>query len=176
MRLGRLGEFIRGAVFIFGGLTIFFLIFGLAQIRINTSSSLPLGLYITTSEATELVEFCPPEPWAHLAALRGYRNKGACRDGASPLLKPVVAWPGDTVVYSPQGIQINGKLLPNTAARREDSNGRVLSPWSFGTYVVEPGTVWVASSYSDRSFDSRYMGPISTGNVRDHLRPLLTLW
>ena len=38
-----------------------------------------------------LVEFCPAEPFADLAIERGYRDAGICRDGAAPLLKPVVA-------------------------------------------------------------------------------------
>ena len=176
MRRGRLVKTIRGAVVIFGGLVCLFCVFGLADLRINTSPSLPVGIYVASSEDGALVEFCPLEPWAHLAATRGYRSAGTCRDGASPLLKPVVARPGDTVVYSSNGIQVNGKLLRNSAPHREDSQGRILSPWPFGTYHVKFGTIWVASSYSDRSFDSRYMGPIPTHTVRAHLRPLLTLW
>jgi conjugative transfer signal peptidase TraF len=176
MRRGLLGKAVRGVAIAFCGLTVVFQVFGLAGLRINTSPSLPLGIYIAASGESELVEFCPPEPWARMAAERGYRTEGTCRDGASPLLKPVVAHPGDTVEYSPAGIRINSKLLANTAPRRADSKGRVLSPWPFGTYVVAPGTIWVASSYSDRSFDSRYMGPIPVRSVRDCLSPLLTLW
>ncbi len=176
MRRGLLGKAIHGAMIAFCGLTILFQVFGHVGLRINTSSSLPVGIYITTSEKSELVEFCPPEPLARLAAERGYRTKGTCKDGASPLLKPVVAQPGDIVEYSTAGIRINGSLLANTAPHSADSKGRVLSPWPFGTYVVEPGTIWVASSYSDRSFDSRYMGPIPIRSVQDCVRPLLTLW
>ena len=44
----------------------------------------------------------------------------------------------------------------------------------FGKYVVESGTVWVASSLSPRSFDSRYFGPVQMNQVRERVRPLLT--
>src|SRR4051794_37899672 len=133
---------------------------GWVGLRINGSPSLPVGLYITSSrpEAT-LAEFCPAEPFASLAISRGYRDRGACRDGATPLLKPVVARAGDVVEVSEQGIAVNGRLLSNTAARSADTHGRPLPPWPIGRYVVAPDTVWVASSYEARSFDSRYFGP-----------------
>ena len=57
-----------------------------------------MGLYITTADAgANLVEFCPAEPFATLSIVRGYRDPGACRDGAAPLLKPIVAKSGDVV-------------------------------------------------------------------------------
>jgi type IV secretory pathway protease TraF len=43
----------------------------LIGLRINASPSLPLGLYVTTNDSgADLVEFCPPEPFARLAAQR----------------------------------------------------------------------------------------------------------
>lgn len=172
MRPGRLA---KGASLVVGSLFVLFQTFGWLGLRINASSSLPVGIYVETDES-DLVEFCPPEPWGRFAAERGYRSRGVCRDGASPLLKPVVARAGETVELSSSGICVNGSLLPNTAPRPADSKGRPLRPYSFGTYRVNGGTVWVASSYSDRSFDSRYMGPIPIGTIRARLRPLMTLW
>lgn len=107
--------------------------------------------------------------------MRGYRGSGACRDGAAPLLKPVVAKAGDTVELSARGIAVNGTLLPNTAPLSKDSQSRPLSAWPFGYYVVASDTVWVASTYHARSFDSRYFGPISTAAIRGRLKPFLTL-
>jgi conjugative transfer signal peptidase TraF len=150
---------------------------GWVRLRINTSPSLPVGLYITSSEPeANLVEFCPAEPFASLAISRGYRDRGACHDGATPLLKPIVAQAGDVVEISRQGIAVNGRHLPNTAPRTADTHGRPLPHWPPGRYVVAPNTVWVASSYEARSFDSRYFGPIPTHSIRDHVRPLLTTW
>ena len=157
------------------------LLLGLFQVsaslglRINTSPSLPVGLYVTTVETrSELVEFCPPEPYARLAIIRGYRDAGNCPDGAAPLLKPVVAKTGDVVEVSQQGLIVNGHRLPNTVAASADTKGRSLNSWPFGRYQVRPETVWVASSYHPRSFDSRYFGPIPTSAIRDHVRPLVT--
>jgi type IV secretory pathway protease TraF len=39
--------------------------------------------------------------------------------------------------------------------------------------VVSPGTIWVASTYHPRSFDSRYFGPIAVADIRARLAPLL---
>lgn len=148
-----------------------------AGLRINTSYSLPLGIYMrTTDPNARLIEFCPAEPFATESSERGYRTHGtACPDGAVPLLKPVVAVPGDRVVLSPAGIRVNGRLLPKTAPLTRDWAGRSLHPWPFGGYVVEQGTVWVASTYNRGSYDSRYMGPIKISMIRARLRPLWLL-
>jgi conjugative transfer signal peptidase TraF len=145
-------------------------------IRTNLSPSLPFGFYIVdASVATNLVEFCPAEPFGSLANARRYRQAGVCADGGSPLLKPVVARAGDLVTMSPEGVRVNGQFLPNSAPRKRDTAGRPLTSWPFGTYVVKAGTLWVLSSYHPRSFDSRYFGPIAESAVRDKLRPLLVV-
>lgn len=148
---------------------------GALGIRINASPSLPLGLYIVTrNPKASLVEFCPAEPYGSFAAARGYRTQGSCPDGATPLMKPVVARAGDLVQVSEQGLSVNGRLLPNTAPRGTDTMGRPMRPWPAGSYRVMPGTLWVASTYNPRSFDSRYFGPVPVTCINAHVRPLLT--
>ena len=145
-------------------------------IRVNSSPSLPLGLYqVTSGSDATLVEFCPAEPFASIANARGYRQFGACPDGGTPLMKPVVARAGDSVRLSERGVSVNGKAIPNSAPLPRDTAGRPLTPWPFGTYPVEPGTVWVVSDYHPRSFDSRYFGPVSEPLIRNRLRSLLVL-
>ncbi|MGC4052847.1 MAG: conjugative transfer signal peptidase TraF [Paludibaculum sp.] len=152
-----------------------FVTFGVFGIRINTSPSLPLGLYMVTSDPkAPLVEFCPDEPYGSFAASRGYRSRGSCPDGASPLMKPVVAKAGDFVLVTESGLIVNGRRLPNTEARKTDTSGRPMRRWPVGIYGVTPGTVWVASSHNPRSFDSRYFGPVASTSIRAHLRSLLT--
>ena len=149
---------------------------GWLGIRFNLSPSLPAGIYVTTKSPAGLIEFCPEEPYASLAINRGYRDEGTCPDGAMPLLKPIVARTGDVVDVSARGIAVNGALLRNSAPLRVDTKGRPLPAWRFGNYVVAPGTVWVASSYNPRSFDSRYFGPVPISAIRDYVHPLLTGW
>jgi conjugative transfer signal peptidase TraF len=145
-------------------------------IRVNCSPSLPVGLYqVASGPDATLVEFCPAEPFASIAKARGYRQAGNCPDGGSPLMKPVVARAGDSVQVSVKGLTVNGKTIPNSAPLLKDTAGRRLTPWPFGIYALQPGTVWVVSDYHPRSFDSRYFGPISEALVRNRLRPLLVL-
>lgn len=149
----------------------------LTGIRVNTSYSLPLGIYVVTGdENANLVEFCPPEPFASQSSVRGYRTPGlACPDRAVPLLKPIVGRPGDIVGVSAAGISVNGHLLPKTKPLSRDAAGRPLQPYPVGSYQVQPGTVWVASTYNRGSYDSRYMGPIDVRLIRKRLRPLWLL-
>src|SRR5712664_4189005 len=147
-----------------------------AGLRFNDSPSMPTGLYVRTSSesSASMVVFCPAAPFAELSVERGYRSRGNCPDGAEPLAKPIAARAGDIVELSATGMTVNDRLLPNTAPLVTDTAGRPLSHWPFGRYVVAPGTVWVASTYSPRSLDSRYFGPIEASQIREHVRPLLT--
>jgi conjugative transfer signal peptidase TraF len=153
-----------------------FFVMGLLGLRVNLSPSLPLGFYVTTTVSdAPLIEFCPSEPFASFAAARGYRPEGNCPDGAAPLMKPVVARGGDLVNVSSLGIAVNGELIANTAPKSTDTSGRPMKAWPFGRYKVSTSTVWVASSYNARSFDSRYFGPIPVSAIRNRLRPIFIL-
>jgi conjugative transfer signal peptidase TraF len=144
-------------------------------IRLNLTPSLPRGLYIISNlPSANVVEFCPDGAAASISLNRHYRTAGPCDDGGAPLLKPVAAFPGDQVEVGADGIRVNGQLLPNSAGRFRDHLQRSLDPWPYGTYIVQPGTVWVVSSFNTYSFDSRYYGPIPMGSIRHHLRPLWT--
>ncbi len=172
-RLRKTRRAVLGAI---GVVLAVFQLSGVFGLRINTSPSLPMGLYIITAYAdANLVEFCPVEPFATLSIVRGYRDSGVCPDGAAPLLKPVIARSGDVVEVSARGISVNGALLPNTASLATNTKGRHLEAWPTGRYVVDLGTIWVASSYHPRSFDSRYFGPLSTAAIRHRLKAFLTL-
>ena len=173
MRLGRCSTV---AVLIVAPVGLLFWASSAFGIRLNTSPSLPFGLYrVTADGSAPLVEFCPAEPVASLAIARGYRQAGSCPDGGTPLMKPIVARAGDVVEVSAAGVRVSGNLLRNSAPLLRDTAGRPLSPWPADKYAVPPGVVWLISDYHARSFDSRYFGPIPTNLIKDHLRPLLVL-
>src|SRR5579862_5101105 len=97
---------------------------GLVGIRINTTDSVPKGLYlITKDQHASFVEFCPEGLFSQLSSARGYRPAGVCPDGAAPLIKPVIARARDIVAVSAEGIHVNDSLLPNTAPKNVDSAG-----------------------------------------------------
>ncbi len=146
-------------------------------IRFNATPSAPVGFYrITREMQAPYVELCPPEPFGRISVERGYRNRVwfGCADGGARLLKRVIAVPGDLVDVSSWGISVNGLPTVNTAPRTSDSAGRPLVPWPRGRYVVQPDTVWVASTENPLSFDSRYFGPIRLKDINHHLLPLWT--
>lgn len=140
-------------------------------IVINTTASLPKGLYIRSADGP-LITFCPTEPFGSLSVKRGYRAAGRCPDGGSPLLKPVVAKAGDVVDIGPYGVSVDGKTLWNSAALTTDSGGRDMPVIEYGDYPVTSGEVWVVSSYDWRSFDSRYFGGVQEKDIKGHYKPL----
>jgi conjugative transfer signal peptidase TraF len=167
---------LRATLFLCAPFLVLYTTFRLFGIRINITPSLARGFYIVSdSSAAHLVEFCPQGEAATVSLERGYRTPGgSCPDGGSPLLKPIAAVAGDRVKVTSNGIQVNGKLIPNSAAHVKDHRGRTLKPWPSGDYIVAQGRLWVISDFSDWSFDSRYFGPISCSLVRHRLRSLWT--
>lgn len=156
------------------GLVLLCAAFSLDGIILNWSHSLPRGAYILTVDG-QIAQFCPTEPYGSLAIQRGYRDRGSvlCDDHGVPLLKPIVARAGDRVETSAEGVLVNSVLLRNSAPRTKDTGGRSIPHHPYGRYEVQPGTVWVISSYDQRSFDSRYFGPVELSRIQGYYRPLL---
>ena len=150
----------------------------LAGLRLNLTGSLPVGFYVASRGAPvrgALVLACLPPRAAALAKERGYVPHGdECPGSMMPIGKSVLAVGGDTVTVTPSGLLVNGAPVPNSRPLAEDRNGRPLPRLLVGRYVVGPGELWVLSSYSRLSFDSRYFGAIQVCQVRAGLRRLWT--
>jgi conjugative transfer signal peptidase TraF len=150
----------------------------LAGLRLNLTASLPVGLYVTSPSPPvrgALVLVCLPAEVASFAHARGYVPRGEeCPNGVAPIGKPVAAIAGDTVAVTPAGVLVNGVAVPNSRALATDGKGRPLARVRVTRCVVEAGTIWIVSSYSRFSFDSRYFGPIEVRQVRATLQPLWT--
>lgn len=149
-------------------------------LRINMSSSVPVGLWRQTSidrplRQGDIVAVCPDTsaPF-RLAKERGYFSSGWCGKSRDELLfKPVAAVVGDQVKVDNEGIQVNGVRVGNTAPLPADSRGRALPAVARGTYPVEPGFIWLVSPNA-QSFDSRYFGAVRVSQMRGKLTPLWT--
>src|SRR2546425_178435 len=150
----------------------------LAGLRLNLTGSLPVGLYVISPSLPvrgALVLACLPAKVAAFAHARGYVPRGeGCPNGVAPIGKPVAAIAGDTVAVTPAGLFVNGVAVPNSQALATDRKGRPLARVRVARWVVEAGTIWIVSSYSRFSFDSRYFGPIEVRQVRATLQPLWT--
>ncbi len=108
-RLSRLSYIVVAFAVAFVGLSLAGVGFGFV---FNFTHSAPFGLYKEVSNPAEAphtptpyVFFCPDVRWPGLKGEPNYRKPmRTCPDGFAPLIKPVVAWPGDTVETSAQGV------------------------------------------------------------------------
>ncbi|MEP4753990.1 MAG: conjugative transfer signal peptidase TraF [Nitratireductor sp.] len=154
-------------------------LFGLgygAGFRINLTPSYPLGIWRIDTMYRDVrvgdrVFICLPLNDAFRQAReRGYVRRGLCPGWLSPLIKTVVALPGQSVEIG-TFVAIDGLALPQSAIERRDGSGRELTPDPGG--VVPPGTVFLHSKYRG-SYDSRSFGPISAKGVLGLAKPVLT--
>lgn len=148
-------------------------------IRWNKTSSIPTGLYQISDipekglKRNELVIACPEDTQMQRQALdRGYLLYGfACDGGFAPIFKKVMAFPGDKIQISDEKISINGVSIKNSKRHLFDANGRVL-PVKSSSNVVPEGFVWLLSDYTDKSWDSRYFGPVPIKSIFGVAKPI----
>jgi conjugative transfer signal peptidase TraF len=144
-------------------------------VRINVSSSLPAGLYCRLPEHPiapgALVALCLPAEAAALYRAHARAPVGSCPDRLPPFLKAVAAFGGGVVTFGPQGLRVDGLLLPASAPRLQDSAGRPLPHPPFGTFRLAPGFLWLYAPHP-LSFDSRYFGPQPASSVLYRLAPI----
>ena len=149
----------------------------MAGVRFTLTPSIPRGLYRYTDESAEksrLVTFCPPEEAAPYALRHGYLHRGNCPGGAEPLGKYILAGPGDRLSIRPEGLQVNGVSIPNSAVHHVDRMGRELPHYAFGEHVIGPDSLFMFSGHHPRSYDSRYFGPVPRSSIISTVRPLWT--
>ena len=145
-------------------------------LRVNVTPSVPLGLYRIVQAPVDrgsLVEICLPARLTPLALRRGYTDQGSCPGRTRPLLKEALAMTGDRIVLTRLGVTRGGVLLPASAPRSTDSEGRPLPHLLLGVYQLPVGSVWLYGPHP-RSFDSRYFGPVAADLIRNTLVPLYT--
>jgi conjugative transfer signal peptidase TraF len=135
----------------------------------NASNSVPIGLYrvqaTTRLAATELVVVQPPDLLAAFLDLNGYLPIGA------PMLKRVLALPGQTVCRNGLKIAVDGVDVGE--GRERDGRNRPLPVWH-GCRVIADGDVFVMNWQSADSLDSRYFGPLPASAVIGRAIPVWT--
>ena len=115
---------------------------------------------------TELVAVQPPEPLATYLDRNGYLPTGV------PMLKRVLALPGQTVCRNGSTITVDGIAMGE--ARERDSRGRPLPVWE-GCDVVEDGDALPHELASRRtSLDGRYFGMMPATAVIGRVLPVWT--
>ena len=149
----------------------------LAGLRINFSTSMPRGLYRNVASAVKrdaIVAVCLPEELARFGVQRHYLGAGSCPDGSEPVVKVIAAVGSDRVEVTANAVLVNGIALPHSRPLDRDRGGRDLLPYAAGEHRLESGEVWLYSPYEERSWDSRYFGPVGIENVTTLVEPLAT--
>ena len=135
----------------------------------NASNSVPSGLYrlepATTLTVTELVAVQPPGLLATFLDLNDYLPIGV------PMLKRVLALPGQTVCRNGLSISVDGVDVGQ--ARERDGRGRPLPVWH-GCQIIADGDVFVMNWQSADSLDGRYFGPLPASALIGRAVPVWT--
>lgn len=161
------------------GVSIFILmaLCAVCGVRVNTTKSIPIGLYWTSDAPVQkgaYVAFCPPQsPVFEEAKARGYIGPGFCPDGYGLLMKRVVAVQGDEVSIKAEGVRVNGKLLKYSALTRTDKAGRPMPKVKKEDFTLNSEELLLMSDISETSFDSRYYGLIYKEQIQSVIKPIL---
>jgi len=135
----------------------------------NTSASVPIGLYAvrpaSALHVTELVVVRPPDGLASFLDERHYLPKGA------PMLKRLLALPGQTVCRADRAITVDGIAMGDALDR--DSRGRPLPVWR-GCQRIPDGDVFLMNWQSQDSLDGRYFGLLPVTTIVGRADPLWT--
>lgn len=138
-------------------------------VLLNTTPSEPLGLYGRAAGVPgpgRLVAFPAPLPAFPYADRRlAYLHR-------TPLLKGIVAGPGDQVCTLGGQLVVNGRRL--AAIADNDSEGRTLPHWT-ACRAMRDGELFAYSDRAPNSFDSRYFGPVPAASVIGVYRPLFVI-
>lgn len=149
-----------------------------AGARVNTTKSIPVGLYWTSSAPVEkgaYVMFCPPQVGVFQDAKeRGYIGGGFCSGGYGYMMKRVLAAKDDTVRVSDDGVRVNDELLAYSTPRKADAAGRPLPRFQAENYMLGNAELLLMSDVSATSFDGRYFGPVNRSQIQTVIRPVIT--
>ncbi len=145
--------------------------------RINTTRSIPVGLYRLTSDPVEkgaYVMFCPPKADAFdYARMRGIISVGFCPGGYGYMMKRVLAAKNDIITIAEEGVSVNGKLLPRSTPIKTDITGHPLPRFRANRFTLDGSELLLMSDYRT-SFDGRYFGPINRSQIKGVIRPVFT--
>jgi conjugative transfer signal peptidase TraF len=137
------------------------------QLMWNASASVPIGLYRVVPAnplyVGELVVVKPPEILADFLAERRYLAMGV------PLLKHILALPGQTVCRVSLTITVDGTMVGS--AVEIDHAGRKLPSWQ-GCRIISDDEAFFMNWRSEYSFDGRYFGPLPFSTIVGRADPL----
>jgi len=126
------------------------------SLSLQVTDSMPKGLYLIRPAAAfergDIVLLDPPVAVAPLMVGRGWLGADM------KLLKPIAATAPDEVCLRDREVFVNGRALAPVFA--VDRSGRPLPRLELCRRLV-PGEVFLLSTRTPYSFDSRYFGPVA---------------
>lgn len=132
----------------------------------NASASAPIGLWSVTPDAplrrSDMVAARLATPWRGFAARRHYLPANV------PLIKRVAAIAGDQICAEGGRILVNGRAVATALSR--DGAGRSMPRWQ-GCRLLGDDMVLLLND-PPASFDGRYFGPTSRGDIIGKASPL----
>lgn len=137
---------------------------------------MPRGIYVKKfSEVTrgDIVAICLDSSHRQQGIKNHYLKFGFGCAGSQPLIKQVMAIPGDKVTLTDHSLAVNGKIYAYPTFYR-DHLGNPLSVFPRGTYSPTHH-YWLLGTHNAHSWDSRYWGPIPHHQIIENLKPLL-IW
>lgn len=159
-------------------LPIYIALFVVLGIKVNTTPSIPIGIYRTVKTENialnDIAEYCLDySTYVSLAKNREYLKHGPCRSGLQPLVKEVKGLPGNVLALNGHGeITVDGETLKFSQKADHDSKNRPL-PNSMLTMGEIPAGKALLISYHKGGFDSRYFGLVDIKKLKK-VRPLIT--
>lgn len=137
-------------------------------LRLNTTPSLPIGLYALSPchpQRGEIVVHTLSSRARTFAEERGYVQRHA-----RGLLKTIVAVPGDRLCWMGKSLQINGRQAAIVSPY--DHLGRAL-PHPDGCMTLGPRQMLPLIQDNPQSYDGRYYGPVKQSNIKACARRVL---
>lgn len=143
---------------------------------INITPSMPIGLYVKKDSDTikrqDVVAICLAEPYKSLGLRLNYLIRGKACENSAPLIKQIIAVPKDDVRLADDYIAVNHHIYAYKT-QYVDSLNRKLDVYPRGIYL-NTSYYWVIGTNDDKSWDSRYWGPIKEQQILSILKPILT--
>jgi conjugative transfer signal peptidase TraF len=163
-----MGKITQWLLLILSGLIILNLT-GMLYFNIFTHS-LPYGIYLRINGLPRRGDYaasCLSREIVRYGIDRHYLGPGNCDTGTVLVLKMIKGIPGDPYAVHNGFLELNGYLY---AIMRNDSSGRILKVfYNQKAGVLDKGKYILLSDFSEKSWDSRYWGPVS---IQFLLKPL----
>lgn len=148
------------------------------HVVLNISGSMPVGIYrkLTASSihVGDIVAVCLPKALEQVGLKQHYlTGSRTCPYGAAPVVKQVIAVPGQKVTLSAQKICVDTRCYPAPAQRNGITGDPVRRTVPLGEHKATG--YWLYGAHSpDASWDSRYYGGVHRHAIQAVLRPLWT--